>query len=110
MKGIHSLLSTLILFLPLGSLQPEVLFAKDPDIKPEDLVANHLKYSKRKIEGPQLHEITYSPKSRGGTLQLRIKLFFNLETFRHVMTEYKYYYSGIELLFREQSNYLTKLN
>lgn len=87
MKGIHSLLSTLFLFLSLASLQPEGLFAKDPEIKPQDVVANHLKCSKRKVEEQQLHELTYSPKSRSGTLQLRIKLFFNLETFHHVMTE-----------------------
>ena len=49
-----------------------------------------LKYSKRIIEGRQLHELTYVPKSksRNGTFQLRIKLYFDLETFRHVMTEY----------------------
>ena len=50
-----------------------------------------LKYSKRTIEGRQLHELTYMPKSSWGTLQLRIKLFFDFETFHHVMTECKYY-------------------
>ena len=61
-----------------------------------------LKYSKKKIDGQQLHELTYNPKSRSGTLQLRIKLFFDFETFRHAMTEYSYSHSGIMLLFREQ--------
>ncbi len=49
-----------------------------------------LKYNKREIEGRQLHELTYSPKSRSGMEGLRIRLFFDLETFRHVMTEYRY--------------------
>jgi len=118
MKGIHSLLSTLFLFLSLGCLQPEGFVRQYYGLLEEGLMAGtlsaawplmdvkerqpKLKYSKRKVEGQQLHELTYSPKSRGGTLQLRIKLFFNLETFHHVMTEYKYYYSGIELLFLEQ--------
>lgn len=51
-----------------------------------------LKYKKRTIEGRPLHELTYDPKSRIGMLRLKIKLFFDFETFRHVMTEYSYSY------------------
>ena len=49
-----------------------------------------LKYSKKKINGQQLHELTYNPNSRRGILGLRIRLYFHFETFRHVMTEYRY--------------------
>ena len=45
---------------------------------------------KRVIEGRQLHELNYNPKSRSGMEGLLIGLFFDLETFRHVMTEYRY--------------------
>ncbi len=50
-----------------------------------------LKYQKRKIEGRQLHELIYNPKSIWGTEFLRIRLFFEPESFRHVMTEYKFW-------------------
>ena len=49
-----------------------------------------LKYNRKKIDGQQLHELTYNPKSRRGILGLRIRLYFHFETFRHVMTEYRY--------------------
>lgn len=49
-----------------------------------------LQYQKRKTEGRLLHALTYSPKSRSGTDKLLIRLFFDGETFRHVMTEYTY--------------------
>jgi hypothetical protein len=47
-----------------------------------------LKYAKRKFGGRPLHELRYSPKSRSGMERLQIKLFFDPETFRHVMTSY----------------------
>jgi len=50
-----------------------------------------LKYKKRQIEGRQLHELTYNPKSIWGTEFLRIRIFFEPESFRHVMTEYKFW-------------------
>ncbi len=49
-----------------------------------------LKYKKRKVEGRQLHELTYNLKSIWGTEFLRIRMFFEPESFRHVMTEYKF--------------------
>ncbi len=52
-----------------------------------------LKYNKRTIGERNLHELTYNPKSRSGMLRLQIKLFFDFETFRHVMTEYSHSYS-----------------
>jgi tetratricopeptide (TPR) repeat protein len=61
-----------------------------------------LKYAKRKIDGRQLHELTYLPKSTNGMLQLQIRLFFDLETFRHVMTEYRFFYFDYRQLLQEQ--------
>ncbi len=64
-----------------------------------------LKYRKRIIEGRQLHELTYEPRSRSGALELQIKLFFDFETFRHVMTQYSYSnLSGptVKMLLQEQ--------
>jgi hypothetical protein len=45
-----------------------------------------LKYSSAKIDGRELHEIDYSPK--GGLNDIKVKLFFEPGTFRHVRTEY----------------------
>ncbi len=45
-----------------------------------------LKYSSAKVDGRELHEIDYSPK--GGLNDIKVKLFFEPGTFRHVRTEY----------------------
>jgi hypothetical protein len=49
-----------------------------------------LTYNKREVERRQLHELIYNPKSQSGVEGLQIKLLFDLETFRHVMTEYRF--------------------
>jgi hypothetical protein len=59
-----------------------------------------LKYSLKTIEGRKLHELDYDPKSKSGTLELRIRLYFDYKSFRHVMTEYKYGYVN-KILLRE---------
>lgn len=55
-----------------------------------------LKYNKREVERRQLHELTYNPKSQSGVEGLQIRLFFDPETFRHVMTEYRFEEPGDE--------------
>jgi hypothetical protein len=45
------------------------------------------KYKTSKIEGRQLHELEYHPKKSLG--DMTVKMFFDIETFRHVRTEYK---------------------
>jgi hypothetical protein len=45
-----------------------------------------LKYSSAKVDGRELHEIDYNPK--GGLNDIKVKLFFEPDTFRHVRTEY----------------------
>jgi hypothetical protein len=42
----------------------------------------------RKSEGRELHDLTYIPRKRGGNGELSIHLFFEPETYRHVMTVY----------------------
>jgi hypothetical protein len=42
----------------------------------------------RKIEGRELYEVTYVPKKRSGTGDLVIHLYFEPQSFRHVMTIY----------------------
>jgi len=51
-----------------------------------------LRYREREIDGRHLHELEYSPKSRIGMEGLEIRLYFDFDTFRHVMTEYLYNY------------------
>lgn len=46
-----------------------------------------LKYSKATIDGRQLHEIEYRPKK--SLRDVKIKLYFDPETNRHVRTEYR---------------------
>jgi len=41
----------------------------------------------KKLEGKQLHELTYRPKKDAGDLQ--ISLYFDLENFRHVYSQYR---------------------
>jgi len=46
-----------------------------------------MKYKKKKIDGRELHELEYRPKNGMG--DVKVKLYFDLETFHHVKTEYK---------------------
>ena len=46
-----------------------------------------LKHRETTIEGRKLHEIEYTPKSRLG--DVKIKMYFEPETFHHVRTEYR---------------------
>ena len=45
-----------------------------------------MKYGEAKVEGRKLHMIEYRPKNRLG--DVKIKLYFDWDTFRHVRTEY----------------------
>ena len=42
----------------------------------------------RKIEGRELHDVIYVPKKRGGNGELLVHLYFEPETYRHIMTVY----------------------
>lgn len=42
----------------------------------------------KNIDGQDLHQVTYVPKKSAGELEVR--LYFDPETFRHVMTRYRY--------------------
>jgi hypothetical protein len=42
----------------------------------------------RKIDGRELHDAIYAPKNRSGSGELTIHLYFEPETYRHVMTVY----------------------
>ena len=46
-----------------------------------------LTYRETTIDGRRLHEIEYRPKQ--GLRDMKIKLYFDLETYRHVRTEYR---------------------
>lgn len=56
----------------------------DPALKGAKLYSEGLK----KIDGRQLYQVGYSPKKRAG--DVTIKLYFEPETLRHVMTVYTY--------------------
>jgi len=43
----------------------------------------------KKIDGRELHDLTYAPKKPSGTGELTIHLYFEPDTFRHVMTVYR---------------------
>ncbi|MEJ2245312.1 MAG: hypothetical protein P8Y80_04355 [Acidobacteriota bacterium] len=45
-----------------------------------------MKYQSAKVDGRELHQINYTPK--GGLNKIKVKLFFDPDTFRHVRTEY----------------------
>ncbi len=47
----------------------------------------NLKYDKEKVEGRQLHKLEYD--SKAGLDRVKVKIYFDLETFRHVRTEYR---------------------
>ena len=55
-----------------------------------------LKYVSAKIDGGDLHEIDYTPK--GDMNNVKVKLFFEPDTFRHVRTEYLLRISGEQSL------------
>jgi len=55
-----------------------------------------LKYVSAKIDGRELHEIDYTPQ--GGMNNIRVKLFFEPDTFRHVRTEYMLKVQGEQAL------------
>ena len=46
-----------------------------------------MKYKESKIEGRKLHELEYRP--RKGMGDVKVKLYFDPDTFRHMRTEYK---------------------
>jgi hypothetical protein len=51
--------------------------------------AAKLKYDGlRKIDGGDLHDVSYTPKKRGGNGDLSIHLYFDPENYHHVMTIY----------------------
>jgi hypothetical protein len=47
-----------------------------------------LKYELKEDSSGKLHELTYTPKSRRYLDNIVIRLYFDVETFHHVMTEY----------------------
>jgi hypothetical protein len=55
-----------------------------------------LKYVGAKVDGRDLHEIDYNPK--GGMNNIKVKLFFEPDTFRHVRTEYMLKVQGEQAL------------
>jgi len=59
----------------------------------------------RKIDGRQLHEVGYRP--RKGSTDLKVSLFFDPETFRHVRTRYNFEI-GATIGTRENSNQNTE--
>ena len=55
--------------------------------------APRLKYAGlKKVDGVELHRLDYRPKKGGGSL--KIELFFEPETYRHVRTDYSYSIPG----------------
>jgi hypothetical protein len=55
-----------------------------------------LRYDQAKIDGRELHQIEYIPKE--GLIGMKIKLYFDKETFRHVRTEYRLKVQGEQAL------------
>ncbi|MDM7994921.1 MAG: hypothetical protein QUT30_04445 [Acidobacteriota bacterium] len=47
-----------------------------------------LSYKLANADGVKLHQLEYTPRSRKNLNSIVIKLYFDMETFRHVMTEY----------------------
>jgi len=58
--------------------------------------APSLKYASAKVDGRDLHEIDYAPQ--GGLNNIKVKLFFEPDTFRHVRTEYMLNVQGEQAL------------
>jgi hypothetical protein len=63
-----------------------VLSVSWPLLNIEPKRANKMKYKKRKIDGRELHELEYRPQK--GLRDVKVKLYFDLDTFHHVRTEY----------------------
>jgi hypothetical protein len=63
------------------------------DVKKRDA---SLKYKSAKADGRDLHEIDYTPK--GNMNNIKVKLFFEPDTFRHVRTEYSLKVQGEQAL------------
>lgn len=59
----------------------------------------------KKVDGRQLHELSYRPRKGGG--DLKVSLFFDPETFRHVRTRYSFEV-GASIGTRENSNMNTE--
>jgi len=59
----------------------------------------------KKVDGHQLHEVSYRPRKGAG--DLKVSLFFDPETFRHVRTKYSYEI-GAAIGTRENSNMNTE--
>jgi hypothetical protein len=60
-----------------------------PLLTPKEISAE-LKYGGiKKIDGRPLQELTYVPKKRSQNGEQKIRLYFDPETFRHVLTEYE---------------------
>jgi hypothetical protein len=57
---------------------------------------SRLEYNTAKIDGRELHVIEYTPK--GGMNNIKVKLFFEPDTFRHVRTEYTLKVQGEQAL------------
>ncbi len=55
-----------------------------------------LKYASTRTDGRDLHELEYTPK--GGLNNIKVKLFFEPDTFRHVKTEYTLVVQGEQAL------------
>ncbi len=55
-----------------------------------------LKYSRDKVDGKELHVLQYIAKS--GMNDVKVKLFFDPETYRHVRTEYRLVVQGEQAL------------
>jgi hypothetical protein len=49
-----------------------------------------LQYELKDYSGVKLHQLTYIPKSRRNLDKIVVHMFFNFESYRHVMTEYLY--------------------
>ncbi len=67
-----------------------VLSVNWPLMRIEPKRANKMKYSQRKIGDRELHELEYRPQN--SMKDVKVKLYFDLDTFRHVKTEYKVTY------------------
>jgi hypothetical protein len=60
----------------------------------------------KKVDGRQLHEVSYRPRKGSG--DLKVSLFFDPETFRHVRTRYSFEV-GATIGTRENSNMNTEI-
>jgi len=47
-----------------------------------------LRYKKAEIDGVPFHQLTYTPKSSRYLVNIEIRIYFQFENYRHMMTEY----------------------